>query len=220
MFFLLAEAIAVGQYFGLRSLRLPPRHLLEPWQLLRNQGVLGFSVKQNMQKDHWEIDDVYPDTPASREPRLKEKTTLLKVNGQSAQQMQFGQLTTMLRGPPNSTLEVTVQNGFFFGTKTLLLKRATPMLFDTLQCFGLQFIRRRLGSCALIAILIVRLNSCVNMTRKRGQFLDETILRRVLGGRFIETIARSAKNEMMRMLHARPLCPFIIALQVTATISY
>ncbi len=211
--------MAVGRHFGLRRLRqrLPPRHL-GPCELVRTQseGFVGFSLLKNWQNDtwHWEVDVVYPGTPASREPRLQKKTIILKVNCQSAQEMQHEQLQFMLRGPAGSSVSITVKKGFFF-TETLVLKRAAPALFDTLLCFGLHFIWRRLGSCALLATLTARLCNGRGPSRRCGQHFDEAILRRVLGGRFVEAIARSAMDDMSRMLGAQVICPFMVSLQAS-----
>ena len=215
--FFVAEAIAVRRHFGLRRLRqrLPPRHM-GPCELERKQseGFVGFSLLKNWQNGTWEVDVVYPGTPASREPRLQKKTIILKVNGQSAQGMQHVQLQGMLRGPAGSSVSITVKKGFFF-TETLVLKRAAPALFDTLLCIGLHFIWRWLGSCALLAMLTARLCDGRSPPRRCGQHFDEAILRRVLGGRFVERIARSAMDEMSRMLGARAICPFMVSLQVS-----
>ena len=216
--FFLVEAIVVGRYFSLRRLGQQLRHQ-EPWQLFLNQsaGVAGFSVKWNPQSAAWEVGVVHPDTPASREPRLQENTTILQVNGQKAKHLKLRQLKDIIHGPPDSTLQITVKTGsFFFGTKTLLLNRAAPnTLFNALLCFGLQSIRRRLGSCALVAMLTAKLTA--RLTLRREQHFDEAVLRRVFGGRIIDAIAGSARAEMLRMLHARALCPFMVTVQVNAT---
>ncbi len=211
--FFIAEAMAVGRHFGLRRLR--QRHL-GPCELVRKQseGFVGFTLLKNRQNDAWEVDVVYPGTPASRDPRLQKKTIILKVNGQSAQEMQYAQLQSMLQGPTGSSVSITVKKGFFF-TETLVLKRAAPALFDTLLCFGLHFIWRRLGSCAMLATLTARLCDGRSPARRCGQHFDEAILRRVLGVRFVEAIARSAMDEMLRMLGARAICPFMVSLQVS-----
>ena len=215
----IAEAIAVGRHFGFRCLRLPHRHL-GPCELLQEQseGCVGFSLRKNPQNDRWEVDVVFPDSPASREPRLKEKTTLLKVNGQSATEMQHDQLNDMLHGPAGSIVSIKVKKGFFFGTETIVLKCAAPALLDSLVCFGLHLIRRRLGSCALVATLTARLSAGVNPARRCEQHFDEAILRRVLGLRLMETMSRSAKVEMTLMRAARPLSSFMVSLQVTVTV--
>lgn len=213
--FFLAEAIAVGRHFGLRC--LPLRHLGTPayCELPRNQseGAVGFSVKRNTQKGKWQVDVVYPDTPASREPRLREKTAIYKVNGQSTMRMEYDQLMGMLQGPAGSNVEIDVKKGFVFGSKTVVLKRSAPTLFDALACFGLQFVRRRVGGCALAATLTVRLGAGMNPTRTSVQHFDEAILRRVFGWRFMDALARSASDEMARMLR-RPSCPFMVSIQV------
>jgi hypothetical protein len=118
---------------------------------------------------------------------------------------------------PKRMLQITVKTGsFFFGTKTLLLKRAAPnTLFNALLCFGLQHMRRRLGSCALVATLTAKLTA--GLTLRREQYFDEAVPKRVFGERIIDAIAGSARAEMMRMLHARPLCPFMVTVQVTVT---
>ena len=46
------------------------------------------------------------------------------------------------------------------------------------------------------------------------QHFDEAILRRVLGARFMEAIARTAIDDMTRLLAALPRCPFMVSLQV------
>jgi hypothetical protein len=213
--FFLAEAIAVGRHFGLRCLPLP--HLRTPayCELPRNQseGAVGFSVKRNPQKGRWQVDFVYPDTPASREPRLREKTGIYKVNGQSTMRMEYDQLMGMLQGPAGSNVEITVKKGFVFGSKTVVLKRSAPTFFDALACFGLQFVRRRVGGCALAATLTTRLGAGVNPTRRGVQRFDEVILRRVFGWRFMDALARNASDEMARMLW-RPSCPFMVSIQV------
>ena len=132
--FFIAEAIAVGRHFGLRRLRLLPRYL-GPCELMQNQseGFVGFSLMKNRQSDSWEVDVVYPDTPASREPRLQEKTTILKVNGQSAQQMQYDQLRNMMRGPTGSSISITVKKGGF--SQKLLCSSARHRRFST-RCYA------------------------------------------------------------------------------------
>ena len=109
--FFTAEAVAF-----LRRLLLPPRHLGPCELIAQNQceGFVGFSLLRNPQNDSWEVDVVYPDTPASSEPRLQGKTTVLKVNGQSAQQMQHHQIKDMMRGRTGSSISITVKKGCFF----------------------------------------------------------------------------------------------------------
>ena len=101
--FFTAEAVAF-----LRRLLLPPRHL---GLIAQNQceGFVGFSLLRNPQNDSWEVDVVYPDTPASSEPRLQEKTTVLKVNGQSAQQMQHHQIKDMMLAAPTLLDTLTIK---------------------------------------------------------------------------------------------------------------
>ena len=110
---LLAEAIAVGRHFGQRQLGISGS-----CELLRNQstgkGVVGFSVRKNPEKGRWEVDVVYPDSPASREPRLQEKTPIYKVNGQSVMRMEYDQLRDMLQGPAGSNVKITVKKGLVF----------------------------------------------------------------------------------------------------------
>jgi C-terminal processing protease CtpA/Prc len=83
---------------------------------VRNQSgeFVGFSLLKNWQNRTWDVDVVYPGTPASREPRLQEKTIILKVNGQSAQEMQYAQLQSIPQGPAGSSVGITVKKGFFF----------------------------------------------------------------------------------------------------------
>lgn len=208
---LLAEAIAVGRHFGQRQLGISGS-----CELLRNQskGVVGFSVRKNPEKGRWEVDVVYPDSPASREPRLQEKTAIYKVNNQSVKRMEYDQLRDMLQGPAGSNVKITVKKGLVFGSKTVVLKRAAPKLFDSLLCFGLHFIRQRVGGIALAAMLSARLGVTVNQTRSSVQRFDEAIFRRVFGWRLMDAVARSASDEMSRLLAARPPCPFMVSMQV------
>jgi hypothetical protein len=214
--FLLAEAVAVSRHFCLRC--LPPRHTRAPatCQLLRNQseGAVGFSVKRNAQKGRWEVDVVYPDTPASREPRLQEKTAIYKVNGESTVHLEYDQLRELLQGPAGSNVEISVKKGFsVFGSKTVVLKRAAPSPFDAPLCFALQCVRRRVGCCALAATLTAKLASGVKLTRRIVRRLDEAILRRVFGLQFIDAAARRANDELAHMLR-QPTCPFMVCMQV------
>jgi hypothetical protein len=216
--FFLAEAIAVGRHFGRRCLQQPPRQLGIPGscELLQNQseGTLGFSVRKNPEKGRWEVDVVYPDTPASREPRLHEKTPIHKVNGQSVMRMEYDQLRGMLQGPAGSNVEITVKKGLVFGSKTLVLTRAAPKLFDALLCFGLQFVQRRVGGGSLVAVLSRKLGVVVNLTEISGKRFDETILIRVFGRRLMDAVARCASEEIARLLAVRPTCPLLLSLQV------
>ena len=98
----------------------------------QSKGFVGFSLK-NWRNDTWEVDAVYPDTLVSREPRLEEKTIILKVNGQSNQEMQ-----SMLQGPAGSSVSINVKKGILFHGNS-----CNPELLDTpVLCFGLHFIRR------------------------------------------------------------------------------
>jgi hypothetical protein len=216
--FFLAEAIAVGRHYGRHCLQQPLRQLgisgscelLQP----QSEGVVGFSVRKNPEKGRWEVDVVYPDTPASREPRLHEKTPIYKVNGQSVMQLEYDQLRDMLQGPAGSKVEITVKQGLVLGSKTLVLTRAAPKLFDALLCFGLQFVRRRVGGSALTAALSAKFCVVVNPTGRRARHFIDAIRRRVFGGRLVDAVARSASYEMARLLAARPPCPFMVSLQV------
>ena len=214
--FFLAEAVAVSRHFSLRC--LPPRHTGIPTycELLRHQseGGVGFSVKKNPQKGRWEVDVVYPDTPASNEPRLQEKTAIHKVNGESTVHMEYDQLRELLQGTAGSNVEITVKKGLsFFGSKTVVLKRAAPSPFDALLRFGLQCVRRRVGCCALAATLTAKLVSGVKLTRRSVRRFDEAILRRVLGLQFVDAAARRAGADMAHMLR-QPTCAFMVCMQV------
>ena len=216
--FFLAEAIAVGRHFGQGCLQQPLRQfgISESCELLQKQskGIAGFSVRKNSKKGRWEVDVVYPDTPASREPRLQEKTAIHKVNGQSVTRMEYDQLTGMLQGPAGSSLRITVKKGLVFGSKTLVVTRAAPKPFDALLCFGLQFVRRRIGGGALAAVLSAKLGVSANPTGRSVRRFDEAILTRVFGSRLMDAVARSASDEMARLLAARPPGPFMASLQV------
>jgi hypothetical protein len=217
--FFLAEAIAVGRHFGQGCLQQPPWRQFgtpESCELLQKQseGIAGFSVKKNSKKSRWEVDVVYPDTPASREPRLQAKTAIHKVNGQSVKRMEYDQLKEMLQGPAGSNIKITVKKGLVFGSKTLVVTRAAPKPFDALLCFGLQFVRRRIGGAAVAAVLSAKLGIAASPTGRSVRRFDAAIFTRVLGRRLMDAVTRSASDEMVRLLAARPPGPFMVSLQV------
>ncbi len=100
-----------------------------------------------------------------------------------------------------------------YDSKTVVLKRAAPKVYDILLCFGLHFIRQRVGGIALAVTLSAKLG-IVNSTGRSVQRFDEAILRRVFGRRLMDAVARSASDEMSRLLAARPPCPFMVSMQV------
>ena len=93
-----------------------------------NKGVVGFSVQK--EESRWTIGEIFPDTPASREPRLKKGSVILELNGQSTMELRFPQMKDLIQGPPNTDLKITLKKGWFFGSETIVLKRAPSKLPD------------------------------------------------------------------------------------------
>ncbi len=92
----------------------------------------------------------------------------------------------------------------------------------TLSSFVLAFLKRRLGGGASVAALATRIalydgSRCVSAARRRA--INDLILRRVFGGVGADTIARSARAELSRMVHeGPPVCSeHLMELQVRST---
>ena len=82
-----------------------------------NKGVVGFSVLKNPQDARWEIDQIFPDTPAANDKRLVKGAVIMKLNGESVMEMKFPQLKDIITCPPNTDLKITLKKGWF-GTET------------------------------------------------------------------------------------------------------
>ena len=94
------------------------------------------------------------------------------------------------------------------------LVRSASLHLVSLFCFGLLFLRQRLGGGALVAVLAERLGAGVFASRSGALSFDELVVRRVFGGRGVEAMARSMRVEMMRMLQTLPVCAYMVSLQV------
>ena len=94
------------------------------------------------------------------------------------------------------------------------LVRSAPFHEPSLFCFGLLFVRQRVGGGAPVAELAERLGAGVASGRRGALAFDELVVRRVFGGRGVEAMARSMRAEMMRMLQTRLVCAFAVNLQV------
>ena len=94
------------------------------------------------------------------------------------------------------------------------LVRSAPFHEPSLLCFGLLFVRQRVGGGAPVAELAERLGAGVAAGRRGALAFDELVVRRVFGGRGVEAMARSMRAEMMRMLQTGPVCAFAVNLQV------
>ena len=95
-----------------------------------------------------------------------------------------------------------------------LFVRSAPFHKPSLLCFGLLFVRQRVGGGALVAELAERLGAGVAAIPRGALAFDELVVRRVFGGRWVEAMARSMRTEMMRMLQTRPVCALAVNLQV------
>ncbi len=82
---------------------------------------------KNPQDDRWEIDQIFPDTPAASEKHLVKGAVILKLNGESVMEKTFPQLKDIIEGPPDSELSITLRKGWF-GSETVTIKRAAPEL--------------------------------------------------------------------------------------------
>jgi hypothetical protein len=102
------------------------------------------------------------------------------------------------------------------------LVRSAPIHEPSLLSFGLLFVRvfvrvrQRVGGGALVAELAERLGAGPGVAAGRRGALgfDELVVRRVLGGRWVEAMTRSMRAAMMRMLQTGPVCAFAVNLQV------
>ena len=94
------------------------------------------------------------------------------------------------------------------------LVRSAPFHESSLLCFGLLFVRQRVGGGAPVAELAERLGAGVAAGRRGALAFDELVVRRVFGGRGVEAMACSMRVEMMRMLQTRPVCAYAVNLQV------
>ena len=94
------------------------------------------------------------------------------------------------------------------------LVNSAPFHEPSLLCFGLLFVRQRVGGGAPVAELAERLGAGVAAGRRGALAFDELVVRRVFGGRGVEAMARSMRVEMMRMLQTPPVCAFAVNLQV------
>ena len=94
------------------------------------------------------------------------------------------------------------------------LVRSAPFHEPSMLCFGLLFVRQRVGGGASVAELAERLGAGVASGRRGPLGFDELVVRRVFGGRGVEAMARNMRAEMMRMLQTRPVCAFAVNLQV------
>ena len=94
------------------------------------------------------------------------------------------------------------------------LVRSASLHLVSLFCFGLLFLRQRLGGGALVAVLAERLGAGVAAGRRGALAFDELVVRRVFGGRGVEAMGRSMRAEMMRMLQTLPVCAYMVSLQV------
>jgi hypothetical protein len=82
----------------------------------------------------------------------------------------------------------------------------------SLLCFGLLFVRKRLGGAALVAELVKRLLAGGPDQRAAS------IMNRVYGARGVHVVVRRMRAGMSRMLHTHPICSFGARLQVEASI--
>ena len=73
--------------------------------------------------------------------------------------------------------------------------------------FGLVLLKKRIGGSALVAQLVSK------MTAAASSFND-IIMRRVLGCLGSESVARTVRAEISRMVHQRPICKYMSTLQV------
>ena len=96
------------------------------------------------------------------------------------------------------------------------LVRSAPFHEPSLLCFGLLFVRQRVGGGAPVAELAERLGAGPGVAagRRGAPAFDELVVRRVFGGLWVEAMGRSMRVEMMRMLQTRPVCALAVNLQV------
>ena len=94
------------------------------------------------------------------------------------------------------------------------LIRSAALHEVSLLCFGLLFVRKRLGGGAAVAELAERLRAGVAMGRGGALPFDELIVRRVFGGQNIGAMVRDMRAEMVRMVQARQVGAFMAGLQV------
>jgi hypothetical protein len=88
----------------------------------------------------------------------------------------------------------------------------SPIYDVSMLSFGLAFMKKGFGGIALPA----RLASMMSINapaRTVGTFLNN-IMKRVLGGRGSEVIARRVCTELSRMVYQRPVCKYMRSLQV------
>ena len=84
----------------------------------------------------------------------------------------------------------------------------------SLLCFGLLFVRKRLGGAALVAALVKRLLAGDPDRQQRAAI----VMNRVYGARGVHVVVRRMRAGMSRMLHTHPICSFGARLQVEASI--
>jgi hypothetical protein len=94
------------------------------------------------------------------------------------------------------------------------LVRSASLYERSLLSFGLMFVRRRLGGGAQVAALAVALGARVSASRGGATAFEELVARRVFGGCWVQAIVRSMRAEMIRMQQSKPVCAFLLDLQV------
>jgi len=118
---------------------------------------------------------------------------------------------------------VSIQREFAFSTlRRSLVRRAAKRIkrvfhyysYDvSFLCHGLLFSQKRLGGGALVEVLAERLGASVAPLHVPP--FEELLLKRVFGGRVVQSIADAMRADTRRMLQLRPVGAFMAALQVT-----
>ena len=75
--------------------------------------------------------------------------------------------------------------------------------------FGLVLLKKRIGGSALVAQLVSKMTG-----HAAASSFNDIIMRRVLGCLGSESVARTVRAEISRMVHQRPICKYMSTLQV------
>lgn len=87
-----------------------------------------------------------------------------------------------------------------------------PLYEESLVSLGMHFFRKSIGGAGLLTVLTMRLRAGFNAPYP----MDKLILRRVLGGRLVQSIESRMRSKIVHMLQkAGPVGPaFMVNLQV------
>jgi|LauGreDrversion4_1035100.scaffolds.fasta_scaffold187220_1 hypothetical protein len=87
-----------------------------------------------------------------------------------------------------------------------------PLYEESLVSLGMRFFRKSIGGAGLLTVLTMRLRAGFNAPYP----MDKLILRRVLGGRLVQSIESRMRSKIVHMLQkAGPVGPaFMVNLQV------